>query len=127
MVFAFVASLILLIAFILLDVAYLRVVEFDINKPANIDYYPGYLLTFVQTRNVLCYVSMPLSIPFIIIGLIFGIKSLKLFFKAKKEGRVKPIPTVILGAEATLTAIVSFILILCIIVLLITMHFAFPL
>lgn len=42
-------------------------------------------------------ISLAFVLPLIIMGLIFGIKSIKLFSCRVKEGRVKPVPALVLG------------------------------
>lgn len=42
-------------------------------------------------------ISLAFMLPLIIMGLIFGIKSIKLFSGRVKEGRVKPVPALVLG------------------------------
>ena len=53
-------------------------------------------------------------------GLVFGVKSIKTFIKAKKDGRKKPIPTLVLGIFATyqsVVAIFSFFELICVFIL----------
>ena len=47
----------------------------------------------VETALVLAFFSLAMSIP----SLIMGISSMKCFFREKNAGRVKPIPTLVLG------------------------------
>ncbi len=42
-------------------------------------------------------ISLAFVLPLIIMGLVFGIKSIKLFSCRVKEGRVKPVPALVLG------------------------------
>lgn len=42
-------------------------------------------------------ISLAFMLPLIIMGLVFGIKSIKLFSGRVKEGRVKPVPALVLG------------------------------
>ncbi len=61
---------------------------------AIIDYY-----TYESLVGIAVFLSM-LSIGAGIVSLIFGIKSIKFFINAKNQGRVKPIPTLVLGIAA---------------------------
>jgi len=121
--FSLTGALILMLAFILLWVAYMRLLEFDIANAQTNAVFPPDLVAFANGTQVFGYVAIPLSIPLIILGLIFGIKSLKVFFKAKNEGRIKPIPTVILGAESTIGAILCFFIIFAVVGFIIGLHF----
>ena len=51
------------------------------------------------------FVGIFMSTPLIIIPMIFSIKSIKLFNRCKRDGMVKPIPTLILGINGLVTSI----------------------
>lgn len=77
----------------------------------------GESATFITLAIVFSIFTLGVSIP----GMIFGIKSMKVFFKAKREGKVKPIATLVLGicgmvASICAIAFVQLTLLLCLIV-----------
>ena len=48
-----------------------------------------------------------ISLPLTIIPMIFSIKSITLFMRCKREGMVKPIPTLILGINGLVNSVVA--------------------
>ena len=51
------------------------------------------------------FVGIFISLPLIIIPMIFSIKSITLFMRCKREGMVKPIPTLILGINGLVNSV----------------------
>ena len=64
-------------------------------------YMPTEFLPMIENVPYLSLILGGVSLPFSIIGLLYGIQSIKVFIKAKKEGRKRPFPTLILGIAAT--------------------------
>ena len=58
------------------------------------------LMMVVGLGVVFMLAALALAIP----ALIFGIKSIKCFCRAKREGRIKPIPTLVLGIIGVATS-----------------------
>ena len=85
-----------------------------------IEYIPPELVTLFEKMPYLSLIFGGISLPFSVIGLVFGVKSIKTFIKAKKDGRKKPIPTLVLGIFATyqsVVAIFSFFELICVFIL----------
>ena len=72
-----------------------------------IEYIPPELVTLFEKMPYLSLIFGGISLPFSVIGLVFGVKSIKTFIKAKKEDRKKPIPTLILGIFATYQSVIA--------------------
>lgn len=76
-----------ILAFIFCVSAFIIAVELGYNE----EYYNCYWLCI--TYAIAC-------LPGLILGLIFGIKSIKLFFNAKRLGKKKPFPALFVGIES---------------------------
>lgn len=74
----------------------------------SVAYDPEIAAVFAGIIWVINVVCLGLSVP----GLILGIKSMKCFFRAKNEGRVKPIATLILGIVGVAGAALAFMFVL---------------
>ena len=88
---ALAATILSAIAFFLIMIAF-GVVSVALEEYYYYDSY-YYYSDLVGTAIVLALFSLGMSIP----SLIMGISSMKCFFRAKNAGKVKPIPTLVLG------------------------------
>lgn len=59
------------------------------------------------------WAMMIISIPMLIIAMVFGVKSIKMFNRIKQQGGVKPIPAFVLGIVAVVSSAVSILMVFC--------------